>query len=138
MTVNRLSWSQFDAISSLSGISPEELWFIQDSELSGQPIVVDTRPVVLPTKLSEFNNDVGYCTSAYVTSRGYATESWVNNKNYATQSYVQSYVADNASRTAWRDWYTGEWNGLTFTALAANSTIYMEPRNSAPAITTLS
>ena len=88
MTVNRLSWEQFDAISSLSGISTEELWFIQDSELSGQPIVVDTRPVALPTKLSELSNDVGYCTSAYVTSRGYATESWVNNMQYATSAYV--------------------------------------------------
>ena len=61
--MNRLSWKQFDAISSLSGISPEELWFIQDSELSGQPIVVDTRPVEIPTKLSEFENDVPYLSA---------------------------------------------------------------------------
>ena len=85
LVLNRLGKDRFDELSSHS---PDEIWFIQDSELSGQPIVVDTRPVVLPTKLSELSNDVGYCTSAYVTSRGYATESWVNNKNYATHSYV--------------------------------------------------
>lgn len=85
MVLNRLDKERFDELSSHSS---DELWFIQDSELSGQPIVVDTRPVVLPTKLSELSNDVGYCTSAYVTSRGYATASWVNNKNYATSAYV--------------------------------------------------
>ena len=51
LVLNRLSKDKFDELSSHS---PDEIWFIQDSELSGQPIVVDTRPVELPTKLSEF------------------------------------------------------------------------------------
>lgn len=49
LVLNRLTKDKFD---DLSSHSPDEIWFIQDSELSGQPIVVDTTPV--PTKLSEF------------------------------------------------------------------------------------
>ena len=58
LVLNRLSKSAFD---SLSAPSPDEIWFIQESNLSGQPIVVDTTP--RPTKLSEFENDVPYLST---------------------------------------------------------------------------
>lgn len=60
LILNRLTKDKFD---DLSSHSPDEIWFIQDSELSGQPIVVDTRPVDIPTKLSEFENDVPYLSA---------------------------------------------------------------------------
>ena len=58
LILNRLTKDKFDELSSHS---PDEIWFIQDSELSGQPIVVDTRPG--PNKLSEFENDVPYLSA---------------------------------------------------------------------------
>ena len=58
LVLNRLNKDKFD---DLSSHSPDEIWFIQDSELSGQPIVVDTTP--RPTKLSEFQNDVPYLSA---------------------------------------------------------------------------
>ena len=35
LTLNRLSWSQFKQVSAESGISPDQLWFIQESNVSG-------------------------------------------------------------------------------------------------------
>ena len=58
LILNRLNKDKYDELSSHS---PDEIWFIQDSELSGQPIVVDTTP--RPTKLNEFENDVPYLTT---------------------------------------------------------------------------
>lgn len=60
LVLNRLNKDKFD---SLSAHSPDEIWFIQESNLSGQPIVVDTRPVEIPTKLSQFQNDVPYLSA---------------------------------------------------------------------------
>ena len=132
LTVNRLSWSQFDAISSLSGISPEELWFIQDSELSGQPIVVDTTP--RPTKLSQFENDVPYLSAvswSQVTGKPTIptkTSQLTNDSGFVTSAYVHYH------NTKWRDWRQEDYDPrLNFTAQQANSTLQMQKNNiSAP------
>ena len=55
---NRLSRSTYD---SLSSVDPDQIWFLQEGDLSGQPIVVDTTPRA--TKLSELQNDVGYLSA---------------------------------------------------------------------------
>ena len=58
LILNRLTKSEFDDISSHS---PDQIWFLQEEDLSGQPIVVDTTPRA--TKLSELQNDVGYLSA---------------------------------------------------------------------------
>ena len=58
LVLNRLTKDEFDK---MSAHSSDEVWFLQDEDLSGQPIVVDTTP--RPTKLSDFTNDVGYLSA---------------------------------------------------------------------------
>lgn len=130
LVFNRLNKDKFDELSSHS---PDEIWFIQDSELSGQPIVVDTTP--RPTKLSEFENDVPYLTTVSwydIQDRPnipYYTSQLTNDSGYVTSAYVLQ------QRTKWRDWFSAEeYDGLKFTAEEANSTVAMQAVNSAPQV----
>lgn len=132
LVLNRLDKDRFDA---LSTHSPDELWFIQESNLSGQPIVVDTRPVEIPTKLSEFQNDVPYLSTVSwydITNRPTIptyTSQLTNNSGYATSAYVQQQVL--LSKTKWRDWHQEEPpidysdTPLTIVARTAGTTVGM-------------
>lgn len=134
LVLNRLNKDKFD---SLSAHSPDELWFIQESNLSGQPIMVDTTP--RPTKLSEFQNDVPYLSTVSwydITSRPTIptqTSQLTNNSGYVTSAYVQQQVL--LTKTKWRDWHQEEYDPrLAFTAEEANSTVAMTTVGSAPSV----
>lgn len=127
LILNRLSKSAFD---SLSAPSPDEIWFIQESNLSGQPIVVDTRPG--PTKLSQFQNDVPYLSTVSwydindrPTIPSY-TSQLTNDSGFVNQSYVQQQVLE--AKTKWKTWTWGSSDPylhqpFTVRATQANSSV---------------
>lgn len=89
--------------------------------------MVDTRQDKIPTKLSEFQNDVGYLSAvswSQVTGKPTIptnTSQLTNDSGFITSAYVQNNALD-----VWRDWeYSETPPGLKFTANTAGSTISM-------------